>query len=681
MLNNNELISIIIPIYKVESFLCECIESVICQTYSNIEIILVDDGSPDCCPQICDEYEEKDSRISVIHKSNGGLSDARNAGLSRAKGEYVYFLDSDDNIEADAIEMLVNVAVHYTADVVFFDANVFNEIDSSNYKNDFYIRKGLYSNPLKGVKMLGQLIRYNEYRSAVPLLFIRRNVLTENNLSFRKDIVYEDELFTFNLLLRSSLVVHLSEPLYNRRVRGNSITSSKSKSHNLRSILVVASEIFNTYLAIEATDDIKYVVHAYVSRIIQSVNNVYYSLPAKERAPFNKEIKEFKEKLRNENYLGNHDVQIFCDKMRISQAKKRIKRLMPNLCKSLIRNIYGSLKRYDTSEKIIAHLKTTRMSARLILIGTPVHGNLGDHAIAEAEKELLNKFFPDREYVDIVMPTYCSYSKKIKNYINKNDIIMISGGGWLGTLWKHNEDVVREIVNSYPNNRIVILPQTVYFDNSEEGRKEVATSREIYSKHSRLLFCLRDKASYEFVVKNKFTQKTENTLYMPDMVLYLKPEVMNTDREGVLLCFRMDREKNMSCGQRRRIREWLWEKGETTTYTTTVYLDNVPMENRQDAVLEKLEEYSKAKLIITDRLHSMLFAAITSTPCIAFDNLTGKVKGVYEWINNMNYIKVVNNEEEAIIYIDKMLNINCDLFDNSAIMESFSILVLKIRNL
>ena len=88
--------SVIIPIYKVEQYLRQCVDSVLAQTYTDVEIILVDDGSPDSCPAICDEYAKKDSRIKVIHKPNGGLSDARNAGLDMAQGEYVLFLDSDD---------------------------------------------------------------------------------------------------------------------------------------------------------------------------------------------------------------------------------------------------------------------------------------------------------------------------------------------------------------------------------------------------------------------------------------------------------------------------------------------------------------------------------------------------------------------------------------------------------
>ena len=100
-------ISIIVPVYNVEKYIFECVDSLINQTYKNLEIILVDDSSPDNCPQICDEYAQKDDRIKVIHKPNGGLSDARNAGIESATGEYLMFVDSDDYIALDMIEQLI----------------------------------------------------------------------------------------------------------------------------------------------------------------------------------------------------------------------------------------------------------------------------------------------------------------------------------------------------------------------------------------------------------------------------------------------------------------------------------------------------------------------------------------------------------------------------------------------
>lgn len=114
----NVLVSIIIPVYKVEECLIRCVESVTKQTYSNIEVILVDDGSPDRCPELCDEFAQKDTRIVVVHKPNGGLSTARNAGLDVAKGDFICFVDSDDWIRNDAIEYSVKNALKHSADMV-----------------------------------------------------------------------------------------------------------------------------------------------------------------------------------------------------------------------------------------------------------------------------------------------------------------------------------------------------------------------------------------------------------------------------------------------------------------------------------------------------------------------------------------------------------------------------------
>lgn len=113
-----KLVSVIVPVYKVENYLTACIESILNQTYKNIEVILVDDGSPDQCPAMCDEYHKKDSRVRVIHKTNRGLSDARNAGVNIASGEYIIFVDSDDVIDIRMIETLLDLAKKHDAQIV-----------------------------------------------------------------------------------------------------------------------------------------------------------------------------------------------------------------------------------------------------------------------------------------------------------------------------------------------------------------------------------------------------------------------------------------------------------------------------------------------------------------------------------------------------------------------------------
>ena len=130
------LVSVIVPIYKVEPYLRWCLDSIVKQTYTNLEIILVDDGSPDGCPQICDEYAARDKRIVVIHKDNGGLSDARNAGLDICKGEYISFIDSDDWVANIYIEAMLKATITNNAEMVvgnFIRANQTYSLQISNY--------------------------------------------------------------------------------------------------------------------------------------------------------------------------------------------------------------------------------------------------------------------------------------------------------------------------------------------------------------------------------------------------------------------------------------------------------------------------------------------------------------------------------------------------------------------
>ena len=140
-------ISIIVPVYKAEKYLPRCVESLLSQTYRELEIILVDDGSPDNCPEICDGYAEKDSRVKVIHKENGGVSSARNAGLEAASGDYITFVDSDDYVDGQMYEKMLSVAEEYSCDVVMCDCvkefSDRREVYSHDIRSGFYNKEQL----------------------------------------------------------------------------------------------------------------------------------------------------------------------------------------------------------------------------------------------------------------------------------------------------------------------------------------------------------------------------------------------------------------------------------------------------------------------------------------------------------------------------------------------------------
>ena len=188
---NNIKISIIIPIFKVEKYLQKCLDSVLSQTYKNLEIILVDDGSPDRCPIICDEYAAKDSRVRVIHKQNGGLSDARNEGLKKAVGDYVIFLDSDDYYGTpNFLDAVVKATDGGSKDAVFFRrTNFYDNGEKSKVVANPY---NLEWNKLEISEMLYELAKHDMLEANASLKATKREILQNNNIYFRKGMLSED---------------------------------------------------------------------------------------------------------------------------------------------------------------------------------------------------------------------------------------------------------------------------------------------------------------------------------------------------------------------------------------------------------------------------------------------------------------------------------------------------------
>ena len=220
MEQQNRLVSIIIPVYNVEQYLRQCLDSVIGQTYKNLEIIIVEDGSKDECGNICDEYEYKDKRIKVYHTENRGLSAARNLGLDNASGEFISFIDSDDWFEKDAIQSLMEIAIDTGADIVCF-RYITEYISKSKHrvdkdesiklltKTDSSIMKAYISGKLGTVA-------WNK--------IYRRELFLE--IRFPEGRLFEDVATTYKLLLKSDKVASIPSELIHYRIRNTSISNS-----------------------------------------------------------------------------------------------------------------------------------------------------------------------------------------------------------------------------------------------------------------------------------------------------------------------------------------------------------------------------------------------------------------------------------------------------------------------
>lgn len=231
MIYKKSLVSVIVPIYNVEQYLCRCLDSIIRQTYTDIEIILVNDGSTDKCPQICDDYAKKDKRIKVVHQENGGLAHARNIGIANAIGEFVTFIDSDDLVALNYVECLFQGICEYGADISIASFHTFeNDCETS----DCYAKIETFTE----VSKKDAVRRYSSIKASVSMPFISAcNKLYDRRLFeeilFPKGKLYEDAFTTYKLIDKAEKMIFTSTGLYFYRINPNSIIGQSFKEKHL----------------------------------------------------------------------------------------------------------------------------------------------------------------------------------------------------------------------------------------------------------------------------------------------------------------------------------------------------------------------------------------------------------------------------------------------------------------
>ena len=224
------LISIVVPAYNVEKYIDRCLESILNQSFQDYEVLLIDDGSTDHTPELCDEWAKKDSRISVTHKNNGGLSSARNAGVRIAVGKYIGFVDSDDTIEPMMYEVLVNYAEEYHVDFVMCN---YERIlaDGTSFEKTLNIRDGLYTrediiNVIFPCLIMGRNLDHGPLLSVCHCLY-NRAFLESHNITFDEEVRWsEDNIFSAFVGYHAKSFYYLKKPLYNYYQNEGTITTS-----------------------------------------------------------------------------------------------------------------------------------------------------------------------------------------------------------------------------------------------------------------------------------------------------------------------------------------------------------------------------------------------------------------------------------------------------------------------
>ena len=237
-------VSVILPVYNVAPYLDEALKSLENRTLKDIEIIAVNDGSTDNSEEILKKHQETDSRIRYFNQENRGQSAARNMAMKYASGEYIYFMDSDDVIDIEALQICYNHAKTTNADFIFFDGETMLDEGAQPLSWDYKRTNLVSDNRLEGKELLNGMLDKEEHNCVVWLLFIKHEYLRNIQLSFYPGIIHEDELFTTLLTLQSSNIFALKKSFVKHRVRKASTMGKHYSKYNLNCYLTVIDELF-----------------------------------------------------------------------------------------------------------------------------------------------------------------------------------------------------------------------------------------------------------------------------------------------------------------------------------------------------------------------------------------------------------------------------------------------------
>lgn len=281
------LVSIVIPVYNVEEYLAQCIESILGQTYHNYELILVNDGSKDSSGKICEDYRNKDGRIRLIHKKNGGLSDARNAGMEIAKGLYITFVDSDDFIHKDYLKEMVSFAVDNNVDIV--------QAEWSHFTKDLgtYERHNLKIST--GEEAFVDMLHFRNIHMMAWNKLYRRSLF--ENIYYPVGRINEDNLTTYKVVFRASKVACLPQVLYYYRINDSGIMNSNFSEKRFE-VLSVIDEM-KKYLGQES-QKYEYEINYHEVRLRMSIYNACLVQSKKEK--YVEQMNEIEETLKNVDF-------------------------------------------------------------------------------------------------------------------------------------------------------------------------------------------------------------------------------------------------------------------------------------------------------------------------------------------------------------------------------------------
>lgn len=293
------------------------------------------------------------------------------------------------------------------------------------------------------------------------------------------------------------------------------------------------------------------------------------------------------------------------------------------------------------------------------------YGNMGDHLIVSRMHEFLRHYFPKNQVVEIPVRSYDEQKSQLVARINPEDVLLIQGGGSISyKYFEFGEKYYWDLIHSFPHNQIIVFPQSLFFDSTPQEQDQLQKSGATFSSHAHMTLCLREKNSVR-IAEGVYNC---NKLLVPDIALFgsayhsLKPR-----EDKALMIIREDCEANLSEENREEIYKESKKRAEKFAKDNTQLDYFVDLCDREEELEKMAEKFLSAKFVVTDRIHGMIFAALTQTPCVALDNSYGKVSGTgtYDlWLKDTPYIKLAKGADEVGSLIDEVLKVENPTFHN-----------------
>lgn len=314
---------------------------------------------------------------------------------------------------------------------------------------------------------------------------------------------------------------------------------------------------------------------------------------------------------------------------------------------------------------------------KLFIIGVAEHGNFGDFAISEAQNAFLKEHF-DNPIIEITEEEISNplTFRRIEAMLGPDDIIFLQGGGNHGNMYSFHEMYRREVIRHFRNNRIVMFPQTYYFSDDEDGKKQSKISSEVYSSHPDLILAFRDQLSYTLACK----AYPENTvIFCPDMVLYLSDRFDKSDSldSDIMILFRSGKEAKYQPTEKESLIATL-ERKYKLAFNSHSTNEKITKSNRYFLIKKQVELYSKSAVVLTDKLHGAIFSILTATPCVMLSTYNHKLNEFYKIFKDVDGYYFADTLDDIIPLVEKAIMVrSCKNPDFSENYENFYKEIIK----